>query len=92
MFTKSSDLYAFSSGVMVVSPTLKLQTCYYTLSQSFELTDIDIHSSDFNLLKSYFKSAMLARVELNFAWYSRVSAITTSLLIFLRAALVSDMI
>ena len=35
---------------------------------------------------------MLAKVELNFAWYSRVSAITSFLLIFLRAASVSDMI
>ena len=35
---------------------------------------------------------MLALVELNFAWYSRVSAITSFLLIFLGAASVSGMV
>ena len=49
---------------------------------SVELTDQDIGSSDSNLLKPDFKSAMFARV----------SAVTSSLLIFLRAASVSDMI
>ena len=50
------------------------------------------YSSHFNLLKSDLKSAMVATVKLNFAGYSRVSAITSSLLIFLRAISVSDLI
>ena len=41
-------------------------------------------------IKLDFKPAMFARVKLNFTWYSRVSAITLSLLIFLRAASVRE--
>ena len=61
-----------------------------TILQGFDLTDLDIDSLDTNFLKLYFKSAMLARVELSFAWYSRVSAITSSSLILLRSASVSE--
>ena len=49
-------------------------------------------SSDSNLLKLDFKHSMFAEIELNFTWYSKISAIVSSLLIFVRAASVSDMV